>query len=117
MGQLYTISAGVTIERRVWAPCMGFRGDDQFWTGSDCAGGSNWRFTLGKRKKKSHQTLMGNIATTREMASNCLNESSSLTKRSGMKKVSNGRNAIMYRQKQSATVAHESAALRAHGFN
>jgi len=41
---------------------------------------TRWRFTPGERKKKIHQTLIGNKATISEMASNCLNDCSSDTK-------------------------------------
>src|SRR5258707_3095718 len=99
------------------AKCEVVRGVDQLRAGSGRAGSSNWRFTLGKRKKKIHQMLTGKSAITKEMASNCLNDSSSLTNLSGMKNVSNGRNAITYRQKQSATLAHKRDARLAHGFN
>src|SRR6266404_4468255 len=99
------------------AKCEVVSGVDQLRAGSGRAGSSNWRFTLGKRKKKIHQRLTGKSAITKEMASSCLNDSSSLTNLSGMKNVSNGRNAITYRQKQSATLAHKRAARLAHGFN
>ena len=89
MVQLYIISAGAsnTGSEKVMA------GSDADYSG--CGGSANWLFTPGRRKKKIHQRLTGNRATTNETASNCLNDSKSDTKCSGMKKVSKGRKAIM----------------------
>src|SRR5260221_5757047 len=99
------------------AKCEVVRGVDQLRAGSGRAGSSNWRFTLGKRKKKIHQRLTGKSAITKEMASSCLNDSSSLTNLSRMKNVSIRRNAITHKPKQSATLSNTRVARLANGFN
>src|SRR5271155_3204511 len=71
--------------------------------------------TFFRRKKKSHQMLTGRSMKTKEMARSCLKDSVSLTKRSGMAKVSKGRKAMAERQKARATAAQTSAALRDQG--
>ncbi len=80
MAQLYIISTGATIVRRARRTLLAVRGKrecatDQWGADSGRGGSSNWRFTLGKRKKKIHQRLMGNTATIKERARSCLNNS------------------------------------------
>ena len=91
IGQLYTTSVDGRIEEHDGTAVGISEGSYQPRGDSWVAGSWNWRFTPGKRKKKIHQRLTGKSAMTRETASNCLNDASSETKCSGMKKVSNGR--------------------------